>query len=341
MTEQFQTLKLFSSAENKIKVSGGSMLSKSKVKLAGQNKYTFRQRVKRDFVLNKSLYLMIIPVVLYYVLFCYKPLYGVIIAFKNFSPNLGILKSPWVGLKHFRDFVNSVFFLRTVKNTIVINITNLIFGFPVPIIFALLLNEIKNRYFARTVQTVSYLPYFLSTVVVCGMIIDFTRDTGVINDIIALFGGTRKTLLGYPQYFVPVYVISDIWQEFGWESIIFLAALAGIDQQLYEAAKIDGCNRFQQVIHISVPGIMPTVVTLFILRIGNIMNLGFEKIILLYNPAIYETSDVISSFVYRKGLQEFRYDYSTAVGLFNSVVSFVMLICANRLSRKYNDMSLW
>ncbi|HEY8500748.1 MAG TPA: ABC transporter permease subunit [Clostridia bacterium] len=317
------------------------MFIKAKKLYDSRKRNSFSDRVIKDFRLNKSLYLMLVPVLLFYILFHYKPMYGVILAFKDYSPNLGILGSRWVGLEHFIDFVTSVFFVRTVRNTVIINVTNLIFGFPVPIIFALLINEIKNKYFARTVQTISYLPHFLSTVVVCGMIIEFTRDTGAINDIIALFGGERKTMLSIPGYFVPVYVASDIWQGFGWGSIIFLASLAGIDQELYEAAKIDGCNKWKQTIHISLPGIMPTIIILLILRIGNIMNLGFEKIILLYNPSIYETSDVISSFVYRKGLQEFRFEYSTAVGLFNSLVNFILLVCANKLSKKYNEMSLW
>lgn len=307
----------------------------------GQNKYSFLQKVKRDFEMNKSLYLMIIPIVVFYVLFCYKPMYGVILAFKEFSPARGIIGSKWVGLKYFHDFITGVFFVRTVRNTIVINVTNLIFGFPAPIILALLINELKNKYFARTVQTISYLPYFLSTVIVCGMIIDFTRDSGVVNDVIAFFGGARHTMLNDPKYFVPVYVVSDIWQGIGWGSIIYLAALAGIDQELYEAAKIDGANRWKQTIHITLPGIMSTIIILLILRIGNMLNLGFEKIILLYNPSIYETSDVISSFVYRKGLQEFNFGYSTAIGLFNSAINFVLLIVANKMSKIFSKSSLW
>jgi len=301
----------------------------------------FAEKVKKDFYLNRTLYFLVIPVIAYYVLFCYKPMYGIILAFKDYRPNLGIMGSDWVGLKYFQDFTNSVFFARTLKNTVVINITNLILGFPAPIILALLINELKSKRFARTVQTISYLPHFLSTVVVCGLIIDFTRDTGIINDIIALLGGDRRTMLSIPGYFVPVYVISEIWQECGWGSIIFLAALTSVDQELYEAAKIDGSNRWKQIIHISLPGIMPTIIVLLILRIGNMLNLGFEKIILLYNPSIYETSDVISSFVYRKGLQEFNFSYSTAVVLFNSVINFALLISANKISKKFNDSSLW
>jgi putative aldouronate transport system permease protein len=302
---------------------------------------TYIKRVVKDFKINKSLYLMIMPVLLFYILFHYKPMYGIIIAFKDFNPSKGILGSQWVGLRHFIDFVTSMFFIRTLKNTIVINVVNLIFGFPAPIILALLINELKSKYFSKVVQTISYLPHFISLVVVCGMIIDFTRDTGVINDIIALFGGDRTTLLSFPKYFVPVYVASDIWQGLGWGSIIYLAALAGIDQELYEAAWVDGAGRWKQTIHITLPGILPTIVILLVLRIGNMLNLGFEKIILLYSPVTYETADVISSYVYRKGLQEFNFSFSAAVGLFNSIVNFILLVGANKISKKVNDLSLW
>jgi putative aldouronate transport system permease protein len=302
---------------------------------------TFIKRVVKDFKVNKSLYIMVIPVLVFYILFHYKPMYGVIIAFKNFSPTKGILGSDWVGFKHFIDFISSMYFVRTLKNTIVINVVNLIFGFPAPIILALLVNELKNKYFSKVVQTISYLPHFISLVVVCGMIIDFTRDTGIINDIIALFGGERVTLLSVPKYFVPVFVGSDIWQGLGWGSIIYLAALAGIDQELYEAACVDGAGKWKQTIHITIPGILPTIVILLVLRIGNMLNVGFEKIILLYSPVTYETADVISSYVYRKGLQEFNFSFSAAVGLFNSIVNFILLISANKMSRKFNDSSLW
>jgi putative aldouronate transport system permease protein len=306
-----------------------------------QKKNTFSKKIVKDFKVNKSLYLMILPILLYYILFHYKPMYGIIIAFKDFNPSKGIIGSRWVGMKHFIDFVSSMYFLRTLKNTIFINVVNLIFGFPAPIILALLINELKNKYFSKVVQTISYLPHFISLVVVCGMIIDFTRDTGVVNDIIALFGGQRTTLLGFPKYFVPVYVVSDIWQGLGWGSIIYLAALAGIDQELYEAAWVDGAGRWKQTLHITIPGILPTIVILLVLRIGNMLNLGFEKIILLYNPVTYETADVISSYVYRKGLQEFNFSFSAAVGLFNSIVNFILLVGANKISKKVNNMSLW
>lgn len=301
----------------------------------------FKTRVIKDFKLNKSLYLMIVPVLLFYIIFCYKPMYGVIIAFKEFSPAKGIIGSDWVGLTHFKDFISSFYFKRIVTNTLVINTVNLIIGFPAPIILALLINELKNKLFTRTVQTLSYLPHFISLVVVCGMIKDFVSDTGIISQIVSWFTGERINLLNFPKYFIPVYVGSEIWQGVGWGTIIYLAALAGIDQEIYEAARVDGANKWQQVIHVTIPGIMPTIVILLILRIGSMLNVGFEKIILLYSPATYETADVISSFVYRKGLQEFNFSYSAAVGLFNSIINFVLLITSNKISKKVNDTALW
>jgi putative aldouronate transport system permease protein len=301
----------------------------------------FKTTVVKDFKLNKSLYLMIIPVLLFYILFHYKPMYGLIIAFKDFSPAKGIMGSDWVGLIHFKDFISSFYFKRILTNTLVINMVNLIIGFPAPIILALLINELKNKIFTRTVQTLSYLPHFISLVVVCGMIKDFVSDTGIISQIVSWFSGERINLLNFPKYFVPVYVGSEIWQGIGWGTIIYLAALAGIDQEIYEAARVDGASKWQQVIHVTIPGIMPTIVILLILRVGSMLNVGFEKIILLYSPATYETADVISSFVYRKGLQEFNFSYSAAVGLFNSIVNFVLLITSNKISKKVNDTALW
>lgn len=290
---------------------------------------------------NKSLYLMILPVIAYYVLFHYLPMYGVIISFKNFKPGLGIMGSPWVGLQNFIEFFSGMYFIRIVKNTLIISVTSIIIGFPAPIIFALLLNELRNQKFKKLIQTVTYMPHFISLVVVCGMILQFTSNTGAITYVLNLFGFPLKTMLNYPENFVPIYVISGLWQEIGWGSIIYLSAIAGIDQQLYEAAQIDGASRLRQVINITIPAIMPTIMVMLILRLGNIMSVGFEKIILLYNPAIYSTSDVISSYTYRKGLQEFSWSFSTAVGLFNSAINFVFLITSNWLSKKFNDSSLW
>ncbi len=298
-------------------------------------------RIRRDLTLHRAVYLMALPVFLYYVVFSYLPMYGAIIAFKNFSPGRGIVGSSWVGFLHFRSFFQSFYFGRVLRNTLLINVLSLLFGFPAPIVFALLLNEIRLGLWRRFVQTASYLPHFISIIVVCGMIVDFSSSNGLLNDLIAALGGARSTMLQRPELFRAIYVSSDIWQQLGWESIIFIAALSAVDPQLYEAARIDGAGRWRQAWHVSIPCILPTVVILLVLRIGNLMNLGFEKIILLYNPLTYETADVISSFVYRKGLLEFNYSYSAAVGLFNAVINFVLLVIANASSRRLGDTSLW
>ena len=297
--------------------------------------------LKKNFVKHRYIYLMLIPVLAYYVIFKYIPMYGVQIAFKDFRPGLGIAGSTWVGLKHFEDFFTSVYFLRVFRNTILISLFSIIFGFPLPIVLALMLNELRCMRYKRIVQTISYMPHFISTVVVSGMIINFTASRGLINEIVELLGGERQTMLLNQDLFRPIYIISGLWQWTGWDSIIFLAALSGIDPQLYDAATIDGAGRFRKMAHVTIPGISATIIVLFILRIGNVMSVGYEKIILLYNPSIYETADVISSFVYRKGLLEFNFSYSSAVGLFNSGINLVFLVGANTLSRKINNTSLW
>jgi putative aldouronate transport system permease protein len=302
---------------------------------------SFIDAVVKDYKLNKSLYLLFLPVIVYYAVFHYYPMYGAQIAFKNFLPAAGISGSPWVGFLHFQNFFNSYYFWRILRNTVVISLTNLVFGFPAPIILALLINELRGRYYKRFVQTVTYMPHFVSIVVICGMIHEFTKNDGMITVLLGYFGFQQQNMMNNPQLFVPVYVISGIWQEVGWGSIIYLAALAGIDQELYEAAAIDGAGRWKQTWHITLQGILPTIVILFILRMGRMLNVGFEKIILLYNPVTYETADVISSFVYRKGLQEFNFSYSTAVGLFNSVINLALLIITNKISKRASETSLW
>lgn len=312
------------------------------------NKLSWSVRAKSDLRKNKTLYIMLIPALLYYIIFCYGPMYGAVIAFKDYKPSMGIMGSDWVGLKHFISFFKSAYFWRILRNTLTISFSTLIFGFPAPIILALLINELKSKKYAKLTQTVTYLPHFISLVVVCGMIKDFTLNTGLINNIlVTLTGGawTPTTLLNEPRFFVPIYVISDIWQGVGWGSIIYLSALAGIDQELYEAATIDGAGRWKQTVHVTLPGILPMIVIMLILRIGGLLNVGYEKIILLYNQATFETADVISTFVYRRGLLAEgganQWSYSTAVGLFNSVINFILIIMANRLSRRLTDTSLW
>lgn len=290
---------------------------------------------------NYALYLMVLPVVIYYVVFHYLPMAGLIMAFEDFKPKLGLWKSPFIGMENFRDFFSSIYFGRTVGNTLAISGLELIISFPVTILFALLLNEIKNKHFKRTVQTVSYMPHFISMVVVAGLILDFCGSRGLVAQIVSIFTGETQNLLGKPEYWRPVYIVSGLWKELGFGSIIYLAALSGVDQQLYEAAAIDGANRLKQTIHVTLPGIAPTIIIMLILKIGQIMSVGYEKTILLYNPQVYETADIISSYVYRKGLQEFNYGYSTAVGMFNSVINLVLLLITNRISKKMTETSLF
>lgn len=299
-------------------------------------------RLGRDIVRNKVIYLMVLPIVAYYVLFKYVPMYGAVIAFKDYSIIKGIMGSDWAGFTHFRDFFESVYFWRVIRNTLLISLYQLIFGFPAPIILAILLNELKNQFFKRIVQTVSYLPHFISIVIISGMIIDFTSREGIVNTIIEFFGGQRSSLLGDPANFRTIYVSTQIWQEIGWSSIIYLAALSGINPELYEAATVDGAGRFKKIWNVTIPSLIPTIMILLILRIGGLMEVGFEKIILLYNPNTYETADVISSFVYRVGLAETNnYSFSTAVGLFESAINLVLLFSANYFSRRLSGSRLW
>lgn len=302
---------------------------------------SFFYRVKKDWMRNRSLYLMIIPVLIFFILFHYKPMYGAIIAFKDYTPALGIAESPWVGWDNFTRFFSSVYFGRLIRNTILLSFYSLLFGFPAPIILALLLNEVKNKKFKGLTQTVTYLPHFISMIVVTGMLVDFSMTSGLFNDIIELFGGERSPLLQNPDLYRTIYAASGIWQEIGWGSIIYLSALSGVDSQLYEAAQIDGAGKWKQLIHVTLPGIAPTIIIMFILKMGTLMNMGYEKTILLYNPATYETADIISSYIYRIGLLEQDWSYSTAIGLFNSVINLGLLLITNKIARKCGETSLW
>lgn len=295
----------------------------------------------RDFKKNKNIYIMLIPIVIFYIIFHYIPLFGAIISFKDYDPVLGTFGSPWVGFKHFENFFGSIYFGRVLKNTLTISLTNLVLGFPAPILLALMINEVTHMPYKKLVQTATYLPHFISLVVVCSLVRSFVGSGGLITNIYALLGGENSNMLMNPKFFSGIYVISGIWQEAGWSSIIYLAALSGIDAQLYEAATLDGAGKFKQIIHITIPCILPTIVTLLIMKMGQMMSVGYEKVILLYNPAIYESADVISSYVYRKGIQEYSWSYSTAVGLFNSVTNFVLLVIANTISKKVSGSGLW
>nr|WP_240040982.1 ABC transporter permease subunit [Paenibacillus ginsengarvi] len=284
---------------------------------------------------------MLIPVVAYYIVFYYVPMYGLQIAFKDFSPGLGMWESPWVGFQHFESFFNSYYFWRLLRNTLLLSFYELLFGFPAPIILALLLNELRSVLFKRAVQTITYMPHFISIVVISGMLVDFLARDGLINIVLGWFGVEPTAFLGESSWFRTIFVSSNIWQSVGWGSIIYLSAMSGIDPSLYEAAKVDGASRWKQTLHITIPGIMPTVIILLILQIGTLMSVGTEKILLLYNSTTYETADVIGTFVYRKGILESDFSYSAAVGLFNSVINFILLITANAISRRTSDTKLW
>lgn len=302
---------------------------------------SFSYRARKDWIRNRSLYILVIPVVVFYFMFHYKPMYGAIIAFKDYTPALGVSESPWVGFDNFIRFFKSVYFGRLIKNTILLSVYNLIFGFPAPIILALLLNEVRNKRFKSITQTITYLPHFISLIVVTGMLTNFSMTTGLFNDIIAFFGGERSPLLQDPKLYRTIYVASSIWQEVGWGSIIYLSALVGVDSQLYEAAQIDGAGKWKQLIHVTMPAIAPTIIIMLIMKMGSLMNMGYEKTILLYNPSTYETADIISSHIYRIGLLDQDWSYSTAIGLFNSVINFGLLLITNKISKRYSETSLW
>ncbi|MBQ8637588.1 MAG: sugar ABC transporter permease [Lachnospiraceae bacterium] len=316
-------------------------MSRKPVKMAA-SKYSYPRRLIRNIKSHPLLYLMILPVIVYYLVYHYYPMYGMIIAFYDYVPIKGIKKSDFVGLEHFRSFLGDPYFFRTMKNTLTINLWLLLFGFPFPILFAILLNELKSVKLRKLTQTITYMPHFISTVVICGLMKDFCSEKGVIMTIISTLTGMEPdNLFSRAEWFQPLYVVMCIWQEFGWDSIIYYAAVTGIDQELYEAAEIDGANRFNKIFHITLPGISSTVVVLLIMRIGNMMTLGWDKILLLYNAMTYKTSDVISTYVYRIGLTNFQYSFATAVGFFNSVINFTLLILANTVSKKVNETSLW
>ncbi len=295
----------------------------------------------KDFRKNRTIYLLALPVIAYYLVFHYGPMYGVQIAFKDFSPSLGIADSPWVGFRHFSDFFHGFYFWRIVRNTLLLSLYSIAFSFPASIVLALLLNELRNRLFKRTVQSITYLPHFISLVVVVGMMVDFLSADGLVNQIIAAFGLEPFLFLQEPKWFRFLYVSSGIWQEVGWGSIIYLAAISGIDPTLYEAAKVDGAGRFKRVLHITIPGILPTVAILVILRMGSVMAVGDEKILLLYNPMTYETADVIGTYVYRKGILESSYSFSSAVGLFNAVINFAFLLATNLIIKRSGGAKLF
>lgn len=304
---------------------------------------TTKIRVDRMSQIKKSKYLYIIFTIpfLYFILFHYMPMYGVVVAFQDYNIVAGISGSEWVGFKHFQKFLTDSYFWKIVRNTLLLNIYGLIFGFPLPIILALLLNELKNGKFKKIVQSVSYLPHFISTVVVCGMITNFLASDGLINKILNFFGQKSIQFLMFPEYFRTIFTSTSIWQSLGWNSIIYLSALTAVDQEVVEAAMIDGAGRFRRIRHVMLPSIAPTVSVMLIMQLGKLMTLGYEKILLLYNGSTYETADVISTYVYRRGILSNSLSYATAVGLFQSIIGLLLLISSNKISKKVSETSMW
>ena len=289
-----------------------------------------------------GLYIMLAIPFLSYIIFKYIPMYGLQIAFKRFNPTLGITKSPWVGLTYFKQFFDSYYFGNILWNTVSLSLFTMLVCFPMPIILALLINEIKNTKFQKVVQNITYMPNFLSVVVIVSMLTLFSnRDYGLFNKIGALFGAAPVDFMAKPAWFQPLYVFSNVWQYMGFNAIIYIAALASVDQELYEAASIDGASRMQKIIHISLPCIMGTIIIMFIMRIGSLMSVGFEKVYLMQNSVTLSASEVISTFIYKNGIQKGQFSYSTAVGLFNSVINFTLLMLANFVSKKATKTSLW
>lgn len=302
---------------------------------------TLAHKISRDYKLNKWKYVLILPVLVYLALFAYKPMYGLVIAFKNYKTTRGIAGSDYVGFMWFRAFFNDPYFFRLLRNTFTLSALSIVFGFPAPILLALMINEVQNTKFKRVVQTITYMPYFISLVVTCSIITIYCQQDGLFSNIAVLFGGERQNFLINVNAFRPIYVISGIWQNIGWNSIIYLAALSGIDMEQYEAARIDGANRFQQIIHVTIPGILPTIMVLFVLRMGSILNVGYEKVLLLYTTSTYEVADVFSTYTYRMGLVNQQYSLSTSVGLFNTLVNVMFLVLTNYLSKKTTESGLF
>jgi putative aldouronate transport system permease protein len=294
--------------------------------------------LKRDW----QLYLLLAPTIIWLLLFLYKPMYGLQIAFKDYSVFRGIADSPWIGWHHFETLFGSEQFLRALRNTIYISLLSLLFGFPAPIILALMFNEIYHKWFKKTAQTIVYLPHFISSVIIAGIVITaFSPSAGIVNTVIGWFGLDPVYFLTKPEWFRPIFVGTTIWQEAGFQSIVYLAAIAGVSPTLYESAVVDGASRWQMMWKITLPSIMTTIIIMLIIRIGNMLEVSFEMIILLYQPATYETADVINTYIYRQGIQGGQYDFAAAAGLFNAVVAFVLVMTANTISKRYSRTSLW
>ncbi|MFP5106731.1 ABC transporter permease [Neobacillus sp. C211] len=290
---------------------------------------------------NYQLYLFLLPALVYFIVFHYVPMYGILIAFKDFVATKGIMGSPWVGFKHFERFFESYQFWTLIKNTLGLSVIQLIVGFPLPIFLALMMNQIRSDKYKRFIQTVVYAPHFISVVVLAGMIYVFFSNNGLINNLILIFGGDPISFMAKPDWFKPLYIASGVWQETGWAAIIYLAALAGVSPELHEAAVMDGANKWQRIFHVDIPAIMPTAVILLILNVGNIMNIGFEKAYLLQTPMNQPAAEIIPTYVYKMGLQQAQYSFASAVGLFNSVINLVLLFLVNKFAKKLSGTGLW
>lgn len=304
-----------------------------------------------DIKENWQLYVMVLPLVIWLILYSYKPMWGIIIAFQEFSPFKGISGSEFIGLGNFKELMfgnASQYFWRAFNNTILISLYGIIFSFPIPIVLALMFNEVKDGLFRKSIQTATYIPHFISEVVVASLVLSFLAlNTGIVNILIekllAIFGMNYDHIqfMSKPGFFRSIYIFSGVWKNAGFDSIVFFAALIGISPELYEAAKIDGATKLQQILHVSLPSITPTIVIMLIIRIGNILNVGYEKVLLLYNPIIYETADILSTYTYRLGVENVNYGLSTAASLINSVIGFILVIGANKISKKLTQASLW
>lgn len=314
-----------------------------KTMLAPDVRESLWKRLGRDLKQNRCIYLMLVPVIAYYVLFKYGPMSYVSIAFLDYNLFKGISGSEFVGLENFVKFFQLRDCWRLIRNTVLLSVYSILFQFPVPILLALMINELKSSNGRRVVQTISYMPHFISLVVLCGLVRNFTSSTGIVNQIISLLNPkwSNPNLLGSNAYFRSIYVLSGIWQEAGWGSIIYLATLSGIDPQLYEAGYIDGASRLQRIWHITLPGLVPVITVQFIMRVGNFMTIGYEKILLLYNGSIYETADVISTYLYRQTLLNGKYSLGAAIGVFNSIINIIILGSVNTVFKKFTEESLW
>lgn len=321
---------------NKLDAAGANPDTSSPV-VPGRTRFMWRKIAK-----SKSLLFMFLPCLLYYLIFKYLPMFGIVISFKDYNLYKGIWASDWVGLKYYKMFFNSPDFWILLRNTFLLGINKLIFGFPAPIVLALLLNEVKHMVFKRFVQTVSYLPHFISNVVVAGMVVMFLSPSqGFVNQLIHSMGFEPIHFMIKPELFRSIYVSSEVWQHIGWEAIIYLAALSSIDPSLYEAADMDGASRWRKLWNVTLPGISTTIIILFILNVGRVLEIGFEKVFLLYNPATYSTADILSTYVYRTGLVSGNFSYAAAIDMFTGIVCFFFIYSTNALSRRFSETSLW